>query len=42
MTMHSALHPKDDIDWVCMSRKEAGSQAVRTALIEQYEASKNS
>ena len=24
MTMHKALHPRDDVDRVCVSRKEAG------------------
>ena len=24
MTMHNALHPRDDVDWLYVSRKEVG------------------
>ena len=38
MTMHKALHPRDDIDRLYMSRKEEGKDlpALKTALRHWY------
>ena len=38
MTMHKALHPRDDVDRLYMSRKEGGRglAAMKTVLTHQY------
>ena len=42
MTMHKALHPRDDVDRLYVSRKEGGRglPASKTALRHRYNDSK--
>ena len=43
MTMHMALHPTDDIDYIYQEKKEEeDSLALKIAWIHQYDDSKTS
>ena len=42
MTMHKALHPRDDVDRLYVSRKKGGRglASIETALTHRYKGSK--
>ena len=42
ITMHKALHPKNDIDYICQtSNEEEDSPVLKIASLHQYKDSKN-
>ena len=41
MTMHEALHPRDELDYKCREKEEGDSPALKIAWMHQYCTKKN-